>query len=441
MFLNKVAFMTLGCKVNQDETDSILDLFQNKDYQVVDFNEEADIYIINTCTVTQVGSKKSRQMIRRAHRLNPDALIAVTGCYSQTASEEVAKIPGVGLIIGNDQKHNMVQLVEEALEEKKENPKLKVLVSERHDLNEFHSLPVSTSRQRHRATLKIQEGCDNFCTYCIVPYARGPIRSKPLVDVINDCKTLVEDGYKEIILSGIHLGSYGRDLDEHLSLADVVNSLSEIDSLERVRLSSVEPTDFSIELINAIKNSKNICNHFHVPLQNGCDRILDLMGRKYNTAYYKGVIDKLRALKEDVAITTDIMVGFPGETDEDFSTMLDFVGEIKFSGMHVFKYSPREGTPASTYKDQLPNHIKDTRSSILSQKALELKQEFNKNFIGKKLNVLFEKEEGGKIIGHSSNYILVESEGNATNLGKVYEVKIEKISGEKVVGEIKKEFK
>lgn len=431
----KVAFTTLGCKVNQDETDSMVELFQKKGYLLVDFNDEANVYIINTCTVTQVGSKKSRQMIRRAHRLKPDALIVVTGCYSQTASEEVSKIDGVGLIIGNEQKHNIVDIVEEVLKEKGDT--LKVLVSQRHNLNQFHSLPVSTSRQRHRATLKIQDGCDNFCTYCIVPYARGPIRSKPLDDVLKDCKLLVKDGYKEIVLSGIHLGSYGRDLHGQISLADVIISLSEMDGLERVRLSSVEPTDFSIELLDAIKNSRNICNHFHVPLQNGSDRILELMGRRYDTSYYKEVIEKLRSIKEDVAITTDIMVGFPGERDEDFNTTLKFVDEVKFSGMHVFKYSPREGTPASTYKDQLPNHIKDLRSDILTKKALHLKQEFNKKFIGKSLRVLFEKEEAGTLLGHSSNYVLVQAMGDSTYLGKIYEVEIIEHLHEKVLGLIK----
>ncbi len=425
--------MTLGCKVNQDETDSMMDLFQKAGYTTVDFGDVSNVYVINTCTVTQVGSKKSRQMIRRAHRINPSALIVVTGCYSQTASEEVAKIPGVGLIVGNDQKHNIVQLVEETQNAED----LKILVSERHMLNEFHSLPISTSRQRHRATLKIQEGCDNFCTYCIVPFARGPIRSKKLDEVIKDCKGLVNEGYQEIILSGIHLGSYGRDLEEHVSLADVVRELSKIEKLSRVRLSSVEPTDFTTDLLEAIKTSKNICNHFHVPLQNGCDRILDLMGRKYTTKFYLETINQLRTLKEDVAITTDIMVGFPGETQEDFDITLEFVKKAKFSGMHVFKYSPREGTPASKFENQLNNQIKDERSKRLTDLALDLKKDFNKKFLETTLDVLFEKEESGIIEGHTSNYILVEAKGSKENLGKIVPVKLEELDEEKIVGTIK----
>jgi threonylcarbamoyladenosine tRNA methylthiotransferase MtaB len=431
--------MTLGCKVNQDETESMMDLFKKSGYQVVDFDDKSDIYVINTCTVTQVGSKKSRQMIRRAHRLNPDALIVVTGCYSQTASEEVAKIPGVRLIVGNDQKHNIVKLSEEALNKRKDE-KPKILVSQRHELTEFHSLPIATNRQRHRATLKIQEGCDNFCTYCIVPYARGPIRSKPLKDVVEDCKQLVKEGYREIVLTGIHLGSYGKDLSESLSLADVVNSLSELSDLKRLRLSSIEPTDFSVELLTAIKNSNNICNHFHVPLQNGCDKILDLMGRKYNTAYYEKVIETLRSLKKDVAITTDIMVGFPGETEEDFNKTLEFVQKIQFSGIHVFKYSPREGTPASSFPNQVPNSIKDKRSDILTKKALELKQQFNQLFLGKEVDVLFEKAVDDQIEGHTTNYIVVQAYGRKELLGSILPVELLEIRGESVFGRIKGEF-
>ncbi|SES66670.1 tRNA (N(6)-L-threonylcarbamoyladenosine(37)-C(2))-methylthiotransferase MtaB [Anaerobranca gottschalkii] len=437
--MNRVAFMTLGCKVNQDETDSMIDLFKKRGYQIVDFNEKSDIYVINTCTVTQVGSKKSRQMIRRAHRLNPDALIVVTGCYSQTASEEVAKIPGVSLIVGNDQKHNIVKLSEEALgKNKAEKPE--VLVSQRHELTKFHSLPIATNRQRHRATLKIQEGCDNFCTYCIVPYARGPIRSKPLKDVVEDCKQLVKEGYQEIVLTGIHLGAYGRDLSETLSLADVVNSLSEITDLKRLRLSSIEPTDFSMELLTAIKNSNNICNHFHVPLQNGCDKILDLMGRKYDSAYYEKVIETLRSIKKDVAITTDIMVGFPGETDEDFNKTLEFVEKIRFSGIHVFKYSPREGTPASTFPNQVPNSIKEKRSDILTKKALELKHKYYQQFLGEEVEVLFEKEVDGKIEGHTTNYMVVQANGTKELLGSILPVELLEIEGETIFGRIKGEF-
>lgn len=431
--MGTVAFMTLGCKVNQDETDSIMELFQQKGYEAVDFADQADIYVINTCTVTQVGSKKSRQMIRRAHRLNPTALVVVTGCYSQTASEEVAKIPGVGLIVGNNQKHNIMSLIEDRLTQHSD----KVVVGARHELNEFHSLPLATQRQRHRATLKIQEGCDNFCTYCIVPYARGPIRSKPLSEVITDCEELVKKGYKEVVLTGIHLGSYGRDLENQVSLSDVINSLDTIVGLDRVRLSSVEPTDFDTNLISAIKSSRNICNHFHVPLQSGCDKILDLMGRKYTTDYYLQVITNLRTLKEDVAITTDIMVGFPGETQTDFDITMDFVKKAQFSGMHVFKYSVREGTPASNYKEQLPNSIKEQRSSELLNLGLKLKKEFNNKFIGKTLDVLFEKTHEDKIEGHTSNYIEVEVSADQELLGCINAVEIIHTSGEKAVGKIK----
>lgn len=430
--MGKVAFMTLGCKVNQDETDSIMELFQQKDYEIVDFSEEADVYVINTCTVTQVGSKKSRQMIRRAHRLNPQALIAVTGCYSQTASEEVAKIPGVGLIVGNNQKHNMVTLVEQRLEEQGS----KILVAPRHELNEFHSLPLATLRQRHRATLKIQEGCDNFCTYCIVPYARGPIRSKELGEVILDCEKLVQEGYKEVVLTGIHLGSYGRDLDSQVSLADVVNSLDKITGLDRVRLSSVEPTDFNTHLLTAIKSSRNICNHFHVPLQSGCDKILDLMGRKYTTDLYLQVINELRNLKKDVAITTDIMVGFPGETQTDFDITMNLVKKANFSDMHVFKYSIREGTPASKFNDQIPNVIKEQRSTELMNLGLELKKEFINSFIGNKVEVLFEKKSDEYIEGHTSNYIEVRVKGDETLLGKIREVEITEIIGHMALGKL-----
>ncbi|WP_350342498.1 tRNA (N(6)-L-threonylcarbamoyladenosine(37)-C(2))-methylthiotransferase MtaB [Proteinivorax tanatarense] len=425
-----VAFYTLGCKVNRDETDSLAQLFKQQGYRVVDFNEKASVYVINTCTVTQAGSRKSRQMIRRAVRTAPDGLVVVTGCYSQTASEEIAKIPGVDLIIGNDKKHKIVDIIEQG------SSKNKILVSSRQKLNEFYNLPIPDERKRKRATLKIQEGCDNFCSYCIVPYARGPIRSKPIDEIISDIKKLIDEGFKEVVLTGIHLGSYGRDQEDDVSLADVVHRLGKIENLNRVRLSSVEPTDFDTELLEAIKVSPNLCNHFHIPLQNGSDEILKKMGRKYDSAYFLETVSKIREIVKDVAITTDVMVGFPSETEENFKQNLQFIKKVGFSDIHVFKYSMREGTKASKMSRQITGEIKDRRAKELAQQANLLKTQYNKKFLGSKLEVLFEQYSDGNMIGHSSNYVKVYCPGEKKYIGHVRNVLINNLTKDGVAGNI-----
>ncbi|WP_353894344.1 tRNA (N(6)-L-threonylcarbamoyladenosine(37)-C(2))-methylthiotransferase MtaB [Proteinivorax hydrogeniformans] len=430
--MSKVAFYTLGCKVNQDETDSLAQLFKQHGYFVVDFTDKASVYVINTCTVTQAGSRKSRQMIRRAVRNAPDSLVVVTGCYSQTASEEVAKIPGVDLIVGNDKKHLIVDLVNQ-----KEKSEDKIMVSPRQNLSEFYNLPIPAERKRKRATLKIQEGCDNFCTYCIVPFARGPIRSKPLDEVLDDVKKLIDEGFKEVVLTGIHLGSYGRDNDNATSLADVVNRLGEVEGLKRVRLSSVEPTDFDEDLLKAIEASPNLCNHFHIPLQNGSDAILEKMGRKYDSQFYLNIINKVRSIKKDAAITTDIMVGFPSESEDNFDENIELVKKVRFSDIHVFKYSLREGTKASKMSNQVPSDIKDIRSKKLTALANELKEEYNQKFIGKELDVLFEQHSNGWVFGHSSNYIKVYCAKKKDIIGDLRSVSIKDLQDDGVFGEIK----
>lgn len=415
--MKTAAFCTLGCKVNQYETEAMEELFVREGYKVVPFSEKADVYIINTCSVTNIGDRKSRQMIRRARKENPGAVIAVTGCYAQTAGKEVLDIEGVNLVIGTQGRENIVEVVNSIDCTASIN-----LVGDIMHNHKFEELKVTKYTDRTRAFIKIQEGCNQFCSYCIIPYARGPIRSRDPEEVISEIHELVKNGYKEIILVGIHVASYGLDI-KTTSLEELLNRVDAIEGVERIRISSIEPMTLTRDFINKISSSKKLCHHFHISLQSGCDETLKRMNRKYTTAQFADIVEGLREAFDDVAITTDIMVGFAGETDEEFEKTLEFVKKINFADAHVFQYSQRRGTPAAKYPNQIAPHLKEQRSKIIIEETTKSRTHFLKSFLGKRAEVLFErKAKDGMMEGKTGNYITVKvpfEEGLTGNLRTV----------------------
>jgi len=432
--LKKAAFYTLGCKVNQYETEAMTESFENAGYEIVDYSEFADVYIINTCTVTNMGDRKSRQIIRRAREKNPEALVAVVGCYSQTAPGEVLEIPEVSLVVGTDERSRMVELVEYAM---KKEEKLN-MVNDIMKVREFEEMPIKSYKSRTRAFLKIQEGCDQYCTYCIIPYARGHIRSRKPDSIIAEVKELAENGFREIVLTGIHVASYGKDLG-NTSLIDIIEKVHEIDGIRRIRMSSVDPNVMTDGFIERLSRLPKICGHFHLSLQSGCDETLKRMNRKYTTGEYRRVVKKLREVFADVAITTDLIVGFPGETEEEFQKTVDFVEEIAFSAMHVFKYSQRTGTPAAKYENQIKPQVKDSRSKVITAIAQKNEEKFKKAFIGRSKPVLYEQPfDGQKSLfeGLTDNYIRVVSESREDIKGKIIETVLAELKEDYMTGRI-----
>ena len=432
--MRKVAFYTLGCKVNQYETEAMTESFENAGYKTVDYTDYADVYIINTCTVTNMGDIKSRQIIRRALDINPNACVAVVGCYSQIAPGEVLEIPGVSLVVGTNERSRIVELVEYAMEKKE---KLN-LVNDIMKVREFEEMSIKNYKNRTRAFLKIQEGCDQYCTYCIIPYARGHIRSRKPDSILAEVRELADNGFREIVLTGIHVASYGKDLED-ASLIKIIEMIHDIDGIERIRMSSVDPNAMTDEFIERLSRLPKICRHFHLSLQSGCDETLKRMNRKYTTAEYKRVVEKLRETFPDVAVTTDLIVGFPGETEEEFAKTVDFIKEISFSAMHVFKYSPRKGTPAARYKDQVKPQVKEHRSKIVSAIAKENEEKFKKSFIGRKMKVLYEQpidENGSFYEGLTDNYIRVVSESQEDIKGRIFETVLINLKEDYVEGKI-----
>jgi len=432
--LKKAAFYTLGCKVNQYETEAMTESFENAGYEIVDYSEFADVYIINTCTVTNMGDRKSRQIIRRAREKNPEALVAVVGCYSQIAPGEVLEIPEVSLVVGTDERSRMVELVEYAMEKEE---KLN-MVNDIMKVKEFEEMSIKSYKSRTRAFLKIQEGCDQYCTYCIIPYARGHIRSRKPDSIIAEVKELAENGFREIVLTGIHVASYGKDLG-NTSLIDIIEKVHEIDGIRRIRMSSVDPNVMTDGFIERLSRLPKICGHFHLSLQSGCDETLKRMNRKYTTGEYRRVVKKLREVFADVAITTDLIVGFPGETEEEFQKTVDFVEEIAFSAMHVFKYSQRTGTPAAKYENQIKPQVKDSRSKVITAIAQKNQEKFKKAFIGRSKPVLYEQPfDGQKSLfeGLTDNYIRVVSESREDIKGKIIETVLAELKEDYMTGRI-----
>lgn len=420
--LPRVALTTLGCKVNQFETEVMEGLFKERNYEIVDFDEQADYYIINTCSVTHLGEKKSRQLIRRAMRLNPQAIIAVTGCYSQIAPEQVSEIKGVKVVIGTKERHKIVDLVEQAAKEEG----IINAITDIMKAKEFEDIPLFQAPGRTRAFLKIQEGCTNFCTYCIIPYARGPLRSRKIDSVKKEAEKLVEAGFKEIVLTGIHLGAYGRDLDGAINLVDAVKAVLSIEGLKRLRLGSLESIELSPELFSVLVDDRRFCAHLHLPLQAGQDDILKSMNRHYTTAEYKKLIAEVFKAVPNVAISTDIIVGFPGETEAMFEESLAFVKTMNFAKMHVFPYSKRQGTPAAEYPDQIDERVKKERAHRMQALADEKAKQFHDSFIGKIVEVLFETRHDNVTDGLTENYIRVYVDSAAVHPGELYKVHLEK---------------
>lgn len=419
-----VALTTLGCKVNQYETETMEGLFRQKGYQVVSFDEQADVYVINTCSVTHLGEKKSRQLIRRALRLNPEAVIAVTGCYSQIAAEQVAKIEGVKVILGTRERHKIVDLVEQAASQGQPLQELTNIMQAK----EFEDIPLMELPERTRAFLKIQEGCQNFCTYCIIPYTRGPLRSRNLASVCKEAQKLIEAGFQEIVLTGIHLGAYGRDLPEDIELADAVEAILALGGdLQRLRLGSLESIEVSPKLVRLFTADKRLCPHLHLPLQAGEDGILQAMHRHYTTRQYKEMMDGLLRAIPDLAISTDVIVGFPGESETSFQQSLAFIETIPFARIHVFPYSRREGTPAASYGGQVEEQVKRQRAQAMQVLADCKADVFHRSFIGRKMPVLWETEHGGIVNGLTANYLRIYGKGDAfLQPGKNSEVRLEK---------------
>ncbi|NQS76688.1 MAG: tRNA (N(6)-L-threonylcarbamoyladenosine(37)-C(2))-methylthiotransferase MtaB [Peptococcaceae bacterium] len=436
MTKKRVAIYTLGCKVNQYESSSLAWLFQERGYQVVGFSAEADVYIINTCTVTHMGDRKSRQLIRRAVRANPQAYIAVTGCYAQISPDEITKIPGVDLIIGTRDRASLVDLVDQAVRESSPVNVVSGYTGE----DQFEELSLQSVQDRVRAFLKIQDGCNNFCTYCIVPYARGPLRSRQPDKVIEAARHLVTAGYKEIVLTGIRTGTYGRGLEEDITLAGLIQRLLELPGLARLRLSSIEPRDITPELIQVMSGANNFCRHLHVPLQSGSDEILGRMGRKYTAGEYLELVDSLRENMPGLGLTTDVMVGFPGESKEYFQHTYDVIKKVGFTGLHVFRYSARQGTPAARYDQQVAPQLKEKRSRKLIGLGRKLATQFAACHLGKVLKVLVERPvsrgEDGLLEGHTDNYINVMFSGQRILVGQIVSVQAEKLQEATIEGRI-----
>ena len=416
--MKTVAFHTLGCKVNTYESNAMLKIFQDAGYQEVDFKEVADVYVINTCTVTNTGDSKSRQMIRKAIRKNPEAVVCAVGCYSQVAPEDIEQIEGIGVVLGTQYRKEIVDLVEEY---QKTNQKI-VKVDSVKNLRKFEDLNIDRFKNT-RAFLKIQDGCTNFCTYCIIPYARGKVRSKKRKNILEEVKSLVAKGHKEIVLTGIHISSYGKEKDDGYRLIDLLEDINKIDNLKRIRLGSLEPTLITDEFCTRLKKVTKMCHHFHLSLQSGCDKTLKEMNRKYTCEEFLEVTKRLRKLYDDVILTTDIIVGFPNETDEDFEKTYEFLKEINFYKMHIFKYSPRKGTVAYKMKNQISGAIKDVRSHKLIKLSNENEERYLKSYIGKNVNVLFEEKDGEYIKGHTQNYIMCKAKLDESKINDIVTVK------------------
>lgn len=417
-----VAFATLGCKVNQSETEAIEGLFKKRGYTVVPFDAKADFYVINTCSVTHLGERKSRQFIRRAIKLNPKAIVAVTGCYAQVAPEQVEAIPGVKVLVGTKDRYKIVELMEDAAgKDGVVNGVADVMAAK-----EFEEIPLFEFRGRTRAFLKIQEGCANFCTYCIIPYARGPLRSRKLNHIKDEAQKLADAGFQEIVLTGIHLGAYGRDLAGTVTLADAAREVLSIKSLARLRLGSLESIEVSDDLLDLFAADKRLCPHLHLPLQAGHNAVLKAMNRHYTIEEYKLLIGRIGEKIPGLAVSTDIIVGFPGESDEQFEESLAFVESVEFARIHVFPYSKREGTPAAAFEDQISELVKKERARQMQNLANEKALNFRRRWIGKTLPVLLEKKNGRVAEGLTANYMRVYADAPAAQCNRIYDFVIEK---------------
>lgn len=433
--MKRIAFYTLGCKVNQADTASMEEIFRHAGYEVVGFNEQADIYLVNTCVVTNMGQRKSRQMINRAVRHNPLALTVVTGCYPQTAPEEVKAIEGVDVIIGNQQRGRIVELVEEALSHK-ETAVLDNVQKMTVDTS-FEELGVGTETDKTRGFLKIQEGCNQYCTYCIIPYARGPLRSRSLEGIKEEISKLVAAGYKEVVLIGIHLGCYGKEQGSKATLVDAVKAALSVSGLKRLRLGSLESVEVEPGLLDLMEKDERLCRHLHLPLQSGCDRILKAMHRPYDTARFTQLLADIRSRIPDIEITTDIITGFPGETEEDAAATLNFVRQCKFAKMHIFPYSKRKGTPAAKMPDQIDDRVKQQRAAALGETDAAMQHEALLSKVGSTAQVLFEQPvDDEHIEGLTGNYLRIVVPAGKELCGEIKKVRVTGVQEDFLTGEL-----
>lgn len=425
--MSSVAFHTLGCKVNHYETEAIWQLFKDAGYERVDFEKNADVYVINTCTVTNTGDKKSRQVIRRAIRKNPDGVICVTGCYAQTSPAEIMAIPGVDIVVGTQDRTKLLGLIEEYRNERQPINAVRNIMKNR----VYEELDVPAFTDRTRASLKIQEGCNNFCTFCIIPWARGLMRSRDPQEVIRQAQQLVDAGYLEIVLTGIHTGGYGEDLKEY-NLARLLRDLeTEVKGLKRLRISSIEASQLTDEVIQVLKESKIVVRHLHIPIQSGSNTVLKRMRRKYTMEFFAERLDRLRDALPHLAITSDVIVGFPGETEEEFMETYNFIRDQRFSELHVFPYSKRTGTPAARMEDQVDEEVKNERVHRLLELNDQLAKEYASSFEKEVLEVIPEERykedpESGLYEGYTDNYLKVVLPADESMVGKIVRVKIDK---------------
>ena len=438
-----VKFITLGCKVNQYETNAMAQKFLEKGYQIIEEetpeNEEIkpDICIINTCTVTNMSDRKSRQMLRRMKEKNPNTIVVAVGCYAQVAKEELAKISEIDLVLGNNEKVEIVRHIEEYINNHIDNVELEDIMYSK----EFSDFGNVTYTEKTRAVIKIQDGCDRFCSYCIIPYARGRVRSRKPESIVSEITQIASNGIKEVVITGIHIASYGKDFSmskdpelQNYKLIDLLEEINSINGIQRIRLGSIEPLLITEEFVERLKKLEKICHHFHLSLQSGCDETLKRMNRRYTTEQFKEIVRLLRNAYDDVNLTTDVIVGFPGETDEEFSKTYKFLEEIKFYKMHIFKYSPRKGTKAAVMPNQISGDIKEERSRKLIELSDKNEIEYNESYIGKNVEVLFEEEKDGIFKGHTQNYIMVYCELNKNLENQVISVRCEKAEQEHILG-------
>ena len=462
----RVAFVTLGCKVNASETEGMRTLFEAAGYRAVSEGEPADVCVINTCTVTNTGDQKSRQQIRRARRLNPEAIVAAVGCYVQVSPEEAAAIPGVDLVLGNNLKHRIVALVEACMARKEElaastgaaapvetpsgapagvetsiesrSGAPAAYVLDRRKMSGFEELPIADLHGQTRAFLKIQDGCDRFCAYCIIPYARGPVRSRRTADVLAEAGRLSEKGFSEMVLTGIHLTSF-RDEDGQEGLMRLIEALDAMPGVARIRLGSLEPVFLTPAFLDRLARTDKFCPHFHLSLQSGSEGVLQRMNRRYEPDGYRTILQDIRSRFPDAAVTTDVMVGFPGETDLEFEESLAFCRESGFAWMHVFPYSPRKGTPAASRPDQVPKSVKEARAAAIGRLAEAMRTDFQQRMAGRTFPVVFEQPVPGKpgfMEGYTPNYIQVAVPGGPEIAGACLPVALENPDGERMTGSL-----
>ena len=426
----KFYIYTLGCKVNTYESNVMSDLLKDKGYKEVSNLEDADVYIINTCTVTNTADNKSLKIIRQAHRTNPNALIVVCGCMSQHRFKDLIGMEGVSVVLGNKNKSKIAEYIEKYQKDKKQ------IV----DIYDLTDVPFETMKlnnfDKTRAFVKIQDGCNNFCSYCIIPYTRGRVRSKNPDTVIKEIKSLVKNGYKEVVLTGIHTGHYGSDIDT--SFPELLKRIVKIEGLKRLRISSIEITELNDDFLSVLKDNPVIVSHLHIPLQAGSDKILSLMNRKYLTPYFLDKVEKIREIRPNINLTTDVIVGFPGETEEDFLDTINFCQEVKFTKIHVFPYSRRKGTKADLMDEQIPENIKKERVKRLMEVSNNLEKEYLDKFISTTVSVLIEENKDGYSIGHTGNYLKVKIPGNI-KCNEIVSVKIIKRENLELVGEYEKD--